>query len=90
MFRQVQVFKELVSDTYPACFQGFPEAMVGQFEDGYVAFEGMQDQDVPGDQCGSTLRLSMRQAGTSATGKMSVFPARRNARPFGNIEGFLP
>jgi hypothetical protein len=37
---------------------------VGQFEDGYAAFEGMPDQDVLGDQCGLTLRLSMSRPGT--------------------------
>jgi len=52
--------------------QGFPEAMVGQFEDGYAAFEGMQDQDVLGDQCGLTLRLSMSQARTSATDERNL------------------
>jgi len=32
---------------------------VGQFEDGYAAFEGMQGQDVLGDQCGLTLSLGI-------------------------------
>lgn len=39
--------------------QGFPEAMVGQLKMGYAAFEGMQDQDVLGDQCGLTLSLGI-------------------------------
>jgi len=43
--------------------------MVGQFEDGHIGFEGIEDQDVLGEQCGLTLRLSMSQAGTCATGE---------------------
>ncbi len=44
---------------------------VGQFENGYAAFEGMQDQDVLGDQCRLTLRLSMSQARISPTGEQN-------------------
>ena len=35
---------------------GFPEAMVGQFEERYVAFEGVQDQDVLDDSTGKQPR----------------------------------
>ena len=66
MFCQFQVFEEPVSDTHPAFVQAYSEGMVGQFEDGDLAFEGMQDQDTLGDQCGSTPRLSTSQADTSA------------------------
>ncbi len=49
------VFKELVSDAHPARIQSCPESTIGQSENGYVGFEGMQDQDVLSDQINVTL-----------------------------------
>jgi hypothetical protein len=58
--RQVQVFKELVSDAHPTCIQGRPEPPIGQFENWHVGFEGVKDQDVPSRQ--GVGRLDLRAA----------------------------
>jgi hypothetical protein len=55
--RQVQIFKELVSDAHPTRIKGRPEPTIRQFEDGHIGFKRMHDQDVLSSQVNLRLWL---------------------------------
>lgn len=44
--REIKVFEELVSDATPPGVQDRVDSTVGQFEDGHVGFQAMQDQNI--------------------------------------------
>jgi putative component of membrane protein insertase Oxa1/YidC/SpoIIIJ protein YidD len=58
---EVQIFIELISDTYPARLKYFHQPTISRYQNWYVEFEIMQDQNVLSRKRILRLRLGWSQ-----------------------------